>query len=236
VAAATDGISLSVIARQLALPPSTVHRLLTTLQEKRLTRFDLKASLWFIGVQAFEVGNAFARTRNLAPLARPHMHYLREESGETVSLAVEDQGEAVFLSQVQGGQTTRALAPVGARTAMHCSGIGKALLAHIRDAHLADILEQRGLRRLTATTLTNPQNLQQELGVIRARGYAIDDQEHLVGLRCVAASIFDENGEAVAAISASGPAARIGTERIAFLGDLVRRVAGNVSRDFGGRI
>jgi IclR family acetate operon transcriptional repressor len=164
------------------------------------------------------------------------MHYLREETGETVSLAVEDQGEAVFLSQIQGGQTTRALAPVGARTAMHCSGIGKALLAHIRAAQLTDILDRRGLRRLTATTLTTPQNLQRELGVIRERGYAVDDQEHLVGLRCVAASIFDEHGEAVAAISASGPASRIGAERIAVLGELVRRVAISVSRDFGGRV
>ena len=97
IAGADDGLTLTDIAGTVGLAPSTAHRLLTTLEQERFVRFDADGSLWRIGVGAFAVGNAFVRTRNLMQLARPHMRRLMEESGETVNLGVEDQGEAVFF-------------------------------------------------------------------------------------------------------------------------------------------
>ena len=91
VARSHDGLALTELAQTVGLPPSTAHRLLTTLQQGRFVRFDLLASVWQIGVQAFVVGNAFARTRDVLTMARPHMRRLMEESGETVNLYVADE-------------------------------------------------------------------------------------------------------------------------------------------------
>lgn len=234
VAATEDGISLSDVARQVGLAPSTAHRLLTTLQHERFVRFDASRSVWHIGVQAFAVGNAFVRTRNLVALAQPHMRRLMEESGETVSLAVEDQGQVVFLSQVECRQMMRALAPAGARASMHCSGVGKALLAALPDQRRNDILKKQTMEKFTQNTLTDSSKLLTELATIRAKGYAVDDEEHAVGLRCVAAAIHDETGIVVAGVSLSGPAARVRQDRLDSLGAMVIKTAENISLDYGG--
>lgn len=236
IAAADDGLTLSDISRDLGLAPSTAHRLLTTLEHERFVRFDGGGSIWRIGVGAFAIGNAFVRTRNLVELARPHMRRLMEESGETVNLGVEDQGEAVFLDQVECRQMMRALVPPGARAAMHCSGVGKALLSAISDSALGKIMEKHGLKQITRRTITKPKDLRAEMARIRAVGYAVDDEEHAIGLRCVAAPIFNEYGEAIAGISLSGPAARITEDRVSQLGQLVCQVAGDISLAFGGGV
>ena len=111
------------------LPASTVHRLLKSLEQRHYVVHDEDRGRWFIGVQAFSVGGAFLRGRNYAALARPIMRRLMEEAGETVNLAVEDRGEAVFLAQVECRQMMRALSQPGIRVPLHCSGVGKALLA-----------------------------------------------------------------------------------------------------------
>ena len=234
IATADDGLTLTDISNLVGLAPSTAHRLLTTLEHDRFVRFSGDGSIWRIGVGVFAVGNAFVRTRNLVQLARPHMRRLMEESGETVNLGVEDQGEAVFLDQVECRQMMRALVPPGARAAMHCSGVGKALLSTISDHALTKIMEKHGLKQITRRTITKPKDLRNEMARIRKAGYAIDDEEHAVGLRCVAAPIFNEHGEAIAGISLSGPAARITEDRVPILGALVRQVAGDISSAFGG--
>ena len=234
LAEAEDGASLSDIAQQVGLPPSTAHRLLTTLQQERFVKFDAERTMWSVGVQAFVVGNAFVKSRNLIQLARPHMRDLMTISGETVNLAVEDKGEAIFLAQVECRQMMRALVQPGARVALHCSGIGKALLAALPDAQLAKILHRHGLPRLTEKTIVKPADLRAELETARRVGYVVDDEEHAVGLRCVAAPLFDEFGEVVAAVSISGPAVRVTTDRIPVLGDLVRRTASQITAELGG--
>ncbi|WNJ99353.1 IclR family transcriptional regulator C-terminal domain-containing protein [Thalassospiraceae bacterium LMO-JJ14] len=228
-----DGATLTELSQQVGLAASTAHRLLSTLELQRYVRFDQEQSRWFIGVQAFAIGHAFVRTRNLVQFARPVMRQLMEESGETVNLAVEDGGEVIFLCQIECRQVMRALVPEGARAAMHCSGVGKALLAYMSDPRLTKILEKRGLHALTAKTIIKPKTLREELKIIRENGYAVDDEEHAVGLRCVAAPIFDEHDTAVAAISVSGPAARVVTDRIPVLGELVRRAASAISHELG---
>src|SRR5262245_12360215 len=101
VARCHDGVTLTELAQTVGLPPSTAHRLLTTLQQARFVRFDPLGSVWQVGVQAFVVGNAFARTRNVLMMARSPMRRLMEESGETVSLYMSDDGEAVCMAQVE---------------------------------------------------------------------------------------------------------------------------------------
>jgi IclR family acetate operon transcriptional repressor len=234
LAESSDGIPLSDLCQQVGLPLSTAHRLLTTLEQQRYVRCDPKTRYWSIGVQAFIVGSAFVKARDLIEIARPRMRGLMEESGETINLAVLDGGEAVFLAQVECRQMMRALAPPGVRIPVHCSSAGKALLATLPETEVARILRKHGLPRLTPRTLTTLARLREDIECTRKRGYSIDDQEHSIGLRCVAAVVLDEHQEPVGAVSVSGPAVRIPDERIAILGDLVRKTAHAVTLAYGG--
>ena len=111
-----SGLSLSEVAQEVGLPNSTAHRLLTTLQNERFVRFDTERSVWLIGVQAFRVGSAFVRSRDVVTIARPYMRRLMEQSGETVNLGISDRGEIVYLAQVECQKMMRAIAgPARAR-------------------------------------------------------------------------------------------------------------------------
>ena len=230
------GLTLTDLAQKVGLAPSTAHRLLTTLQEQRFVRFDLERNVWLIGVQAFVVGNAFVRSRDVIAIARLHMRHLMEESGETVNLAVEDQGEAIYLAQVECRQMMRAIAKPGGRVLLHCSGVGKALMAAMPDAEVSKILQRRGLPRTTEKTIDAPAKLRDELQQIRGRGYAFDDEENAIGLRCVAAVIHDEYGHPLAGLSLSGPMARITDERVPLLGAMVIKAASEITAELGGAV
>ena len=127
-------MTLSDVAQLVGLPPSTAHRLLTTLQQERFVRFDGAAHVWQVGVEAFVIGNAFVRTRDVVVMARPYLRRLMEEGGETANLYLEQDGEAICMAQVECRQMMRAIARPGGRVQMHCSGAGKAILGWLPDA------------------------------------------------------------------------------------------------------
>ncbi|MGE0210738.1 MAG: IclR family transcriptional regulator C-terminal domain-containing protein [Parvibaculaceae bacterium] len=231
----SQGLSLSEVAHQVGLPNSTAHRLLTTLQNERYVRFDPERSVWLIGVQAFRVGAAFVRSRDLVTIARPYMRRLMEQSGETVNLAIADRGEIIYLAQVETQKMMRAIAGPGGRAPMHCSGVGKALLAFNAPENVDKVLERIELSRETPHTLTTAPALKAELQRIQSRGFAVDNEENAIGLRCVAAVIFDEHSSGLAALSVSGPTARIADSRIPSLGAAVAGVAAEITAELGGR-
>lgn len=230
-----DGMTLTEAARAASLAPSTAHRLLTTLQQERFVRFDNETARWLVGVQAFSVGNAFLHTRDIGRSATPLLRRLMEETGETANLGIEDEGMAVYLGQVQSRQLMRAIAKPGGRVFMHGSGLGKAILAALPPAEATKIVQHRGLPVFTPRTVDNPARLLRDLEQIRRRGFAVDDEEYAVGLRCVAAAVFDEEGGPIAAVSVSGPAVRVTRERVPELGAAVRRVADELTAELGGK-
>ncbi|GBD42627.1 Transcriptional repressor IclR [bacterium HR40] len=230
-----DGLTLSELAELSGLPLATTHRLLVTLEAQRFVRFETTTGVWQVGVEAFTVGSAFARSRDLALLARPIMRRLVLETGETCNLAIEDEGEAVYLAQIESREMMRAIARRGGRVKMHCSALGKAVLAWLPDEALTAVLQRHGLPAMTTRTLTSPRALRAELARIRERGYAIDDEEYALGLRCVAAAVFDEHGTPFAGLSISGPTVRIPDARIPALGNLVREAAASLTAAYGGR-
>ncbi|MFO1349776.1 MAG: IclR family transcriptional regulator C-terminal domain-containing protein [Gammaproteobacteria bacterium] len=234
LAEAERGINLSDLAQQVGLAPSTTHRLLNTLEQKRFVHHDEDLGRWFIGVKAFSVGNAFLHHRDFVAAARPWMHRLMEQAGETVNLGILDDGEAVFLAQVECREMMRMIVQMGSRAPLHASGVGKALLAAMSETQVTHILHRRGLARFTANTLDTPAKLRAALADVRRLGYAYDDEEHAVGLRCVAATLYDEHGAPLAAISVSGPKARILDERIPELGAMVARSAAAITASLGG--
>mgnify|MGYP003627888061 CR=1 FL=1 len=236
LAESDGGFSLSDLALTVGLAPSTTHRLLTTLQNERYVAFDAERRVWNVGVQAFQTGNAFLKTRDLVSLARPVMRRLMETSGETVNLGIFDHGEVIYLAQVECLKLMRAITRPGGRVPMHCSGIGKALLAWISDREVNSILHARGLQRITSTTIDTPAKLREDMEKIRVRGFSFDDEENGIGLRCVASVVFDENSMPLAGISLSGPTARLKDDSIQILGASVVEAAVRITQAMGGRI
>ncbi|MEM6440167.1 MAG: IclR family transcriptional regulator C-terminal domain-containing protein [Pseudomonadota bacterium] len=230
-----DGLTLSETAQQAGLAASTAHRMLTTLESERFVRFDAATGCWHVGVGAFTVGAAFARTRDVIVLARPYMRRLMESTGETANIFLESTGEVVCMAQVESRHSMRALTRVGGRVKMHWSAAGKAMLAHMRPEHAQRILEEHGMPRATARTCTDAVALAAELEEVRELGAALDDEEHAEGLRCAAGAVLNEAGGPVAAISVSGPKSRITNERLIQLRDTVSRIAREVTREYGGR-
>lgn len=236
LAASNEGMSLTELSEAAGLPPSTTHRLLTTLEAERFVRPDPQGGVWRVGVAAFYVGASFARSRDKLTLSRPYLRRLMEVSGETANLFVESDGEAVCIGQIESRHAMRAITGVGGRIALHASGAGKVLLAHMDPVRRNHLMASMPLSRVTAATITDRAKLEASLDEVRALGYAFDDEEHALGLRCVSAPLFDEHGQGVAAISISGPSARIPLERLSTLGRMVAQAAGEATRDYGGAL
>ena len=236
LAESAHGLTLSDLAHTVSLPTSTAHRLLTTLQNERYVRFDTERSVWLIGVQAFQVGSVYARSRDLVSIARPYMRRLMEQSGETVNLAIIDRSEVIFLAQVECQKMMRAISGPGGRAPLHCSGNGKAILAWMETREIKDLLSNAKLTRETQHTITSVSALSTSLPEIRERGYSVDDEEYAVGLRCVASAIFDEHSRPLAGISVSGPTARMTEKRLPVLGRNVNAIADEITAELGGRL
>lgn len=163
------------------------------------------------------------------------MRRLMEQCGETVNLAVLDRGEVIYLAQTETHKMMRAIAKPGGRAEIFSSGVGKALLAFMSKGETGQLLHRISFYQETENTLSNANDLQGDLEAIRVRGYAIDDEENAIGLRCVAAVIFDENASPMAGLSISGPTARITDARIPLLGAAASQVASEITAAIGGQ-
>jgi len=226
--------SLSNLALTLGMPPSSAHRVLATLQKHRLVQFDASSQEWMIGIEAFRIGSAYLVRTNLVEASRQTIRKLMETTGETANIAIADDGDVVFVSQVETHNPIRAFFRVGTRNHMHTSGIGKALMADMERGDVERILQQKGLPQFTAKTLTSPQSLFDDLEAIRKRGWSLDDEERHSGMRCVAASIYNALGEPVAGVSVSGPMVRLTDQVISELGPVVKRAADEITVLIGG--
>jgi IclR family acetate operon transcriptional repressor len=234
--AEADGLTLTELAARAAIPTSTAYRMLLTLQRRGMAEFEPSAQLWFVGVETFRIGSAFLRRRKLVDRGREMMQALVAATGETANLAVAEEDGVVFVSQVETHEAIRAFFRPGTRALFHASGAGKAILAHRAPAQVAATLKRSGLPRFTDRTLTTLPALLADLAEVRARGYAVDDEERNPGMRCVGAAVFNEFGEAVAGISVSGPTVRVTEEAIARFGPLVRDAAARLTHAIAGRL
>lgn len=229
------GSTLSGLASDLDQSPATVYRVLVTLQGRGIVDFEADQQLWHIGAGAFLIGSRFLRRTSLVDRARPILRDLMEATGETANLGVQQGGSVLFVSQVETHASIRAFFPPGTMSPLHASGIGKALLAQMPPDRLDRYLEGNLLTSFTQHTLTAPDDLRRDLVAIKGRGYSIDAEEKNLGMRCIAAAIYDVHGEAVAGISVSGPTSRIEDQSIARLGERVIRAADALTRAIGGR-
>lgn len=235
LAESDQGLNLTDLSVSLGLAASTTHRLLNSLGQLGFVEADEQSGQWHIGLQAFIVGNAYLKKRDFVVIARRHMKDLMEVTGETANLAVLEGNSHVFIGQVECKEVMRMVVQLGSRGAPYASGVGKALLSALSEQQVLEIVSSAGMTKFTSNTITSPGDLSKELALIRRQGYAIDNEEQSEGLRCIAANIFDQYGEALAAISISGPVARVRNERLPVLSAEVMKTADLVTRAIGGK-
>jgi IclR family acetate operon transcriptional repressor len=227
LAAAGGTASLTHLAAACGLPVPTLHRLAGTLAGRGYLRqapdrrYSLGSRLVPLGADAHAL---------LGARALPVLRGLAELTGESANLAVLTQGRAEYVAQAPGRHTMRIFTEVGNRVALHCTGVGKALLAAVPPARAARLIGPGPLEARTAATLTDPAAVRAEVALISERGYALDEGEMEVGVRCVAVGV---PGAAPLAVSVSGPAARMTDDRIASvvaaLGEAVTRLRGQLA-------
>ncbi len=227
------GMNLTQIAAELGQSPSTVYRVLTTLEQRQIVEVDHATQAWHVGPATFRLGSSFLRRTGLAERSRPVMRHLMETTGETANLGIERGGLVLFVSQVETHETIRAFFPPGTRSPMYCSGIGKALLGQYPEDLLQRYIRKTGLQKYTNKTITDAEHLRQDLEQIRQLGYAFDDEERTEGMRCIAAPVLDQYGDVVAGISVSGPTSRMAQDKIPVISAEVLRAAMDLSRALG---
>ena len=228
------GSRLSDVARAAGLPVSTAHRLLTTLEQQGFAQFEPASSLWHVGRDAFTVGLAYGRRLSFVAPALPLLRRLRDATRETANLGILDDDHLVTVSQVESREIRRALSPPGRRVPVFSSAMGKAILATWRDQEVLALADRAGLPPLTTKSLRSREAALAEIARTRARGWALDDEEFNLGMRCLAAVVWSPQGEAACAISISGAAVRLTEDRLEPLGALVAQAAEELTGVLGG--
>lgn len=206
-----DGAGVTEVADRLGIPKSTVHNHVSTLLRNEYVVKE--GDTYRVGLQFLEFGEYIRSRMPIYDVARPEVERLAEETGELANLLVEEHGKGVYLCRAKGSKAVRLDTYAGMRVHLHCTALGKAILAHLPADRVREIIDTHGLPARTDTTTTDEDALLRELDAVRDRGYAHDKEERLAGLRCVAAPIRNLEGNALGAISVSGPTSRMKGER-----------------------
>jgi DNA-binding IclR family transcriptional regulator len=234
-ALAGDGpdASLMELSAKLHLHKSTVHRLLMILERHRIVERQPHTGRYQLGLKLFELGSVAIARFNIRDRTRLHLQRLVLEVDETVHLCVLDAGEVLYLDKIEPSRSVRMASRIGRRTAVHCSAVGKVILAHLPEREADQILEQRGLPRHTPKTIVTMADLKADLKITLRRGYAIDNEEAEEGLRCVAAAILGRNGRPLGAISTSAPSFRLPLDKVPMVAAAVCAAARALSEESG---
>ncbi|AFV77381.1 IclR family transcriptional regulator [Thermus oshimai] len=222
--------TLEGLARALGVPKSTAHRLARALVQAGYLRHQPRRG-YALGPKLIRLGFQAHAQQELLLLARPHLEWLRDRTGETVHLGVLEGGEVVYVDKLPGRRELQLASRVGSRFPAQSTALGKALLAHLPEEVWARHFVP-GLRR-TPRTIGDLEAFREELRCTRARGYALDLEENEVGVRCVAAPIRDGQGQVVAAVSVSTAAVYLDEARIQEVAPLVQEAARRISAELG---
>jgi len=207
-----QGISIRDLSSKVNLPKGTTHRLLSSLSFLGYVRQDPKTRNYLLGFKLVELGNILLNQLDLRKEAEPFLKELAEKTKETVHMVIFDQNEVVYIEKVEWDHNPSGLrmaSRIGLRNPAHSSAVGKVLLSFFSEERWDQFFKEKKLTKRTENTITEMNQLKEHLKMVRKQGFAIDDQENEEGVRCVGAPIFDRTGNAVAAISISGPAFRV---------------------------
>jgi len=202
-----DKARIEELSDVVDVAPSTIHRHLQTLRDQQYVIRE--GGFYRLGLQFLTIGGHIRNQRGAYEFVKRSVDQLSKQTGERVQFEVEEMGERVFLYKRAGESAVEANSAIGRRGPLHCSSAGKAILASFPDAKIVEIIEKTGLEPITENTITNREELFEEIEQIRESGVAFNFQESTQGLRAVGAPVKMPNGEVLGAISVSGPAHRM---------------------------
>ena len=215
------GLTLSQLTRHLSLPKSSVHCLLRTLEATGYLYRDNASGKYRISLRICELARQALSGMSLREQARPFLRELAAQTGLTVHMAVLEQGSCVLIEKVTPPGAAPPATWVGKQLGLHCTAIGKALIAYLPEDEVGRLVTEHGLIRYNDNTIRSVRQLNKELELVRQRGYALDDEEEEIGVRCIGTSVFNGNAEVVASLSVAGTTAQIDDEALRRLASLV---------------
>jgi IclR family KDG regulon transcriptional repressor len=233
LASSQQPMSTQEVAQQCGLSRPTAYRHLVTLLTRDYVATGLDGGRFQIGARVLGLSKSFLDRLDLPDIAKADMRELNQVSKETVYLGILDGAEILYVGKVESPQQVRMHCVIGTRNPLHCTALGKAILAFLPGEERDALLDQMTFTARTAYTITDRSALEENLSLVRARGYAIDDMEIEEGIRCVSAPIFDHTGRVVAAISTSGPAFRLSLSRIHDVAEAAVRASASISSKLG---
>ena len=233
LANAESSLTGAELARRLSLHKATAHRLLKVLELQGFVRKDPVLGKYKLGVKLFELGTRAIEQVDLRDSAEPFLRSLVKETRETAHISILDGCHMVAIARVESPWAMRSPSTLGRRSPVYCSSSGKAVLAFLPPDALKALIGQLVFVAYTRNTIANRAAFGAELDRVRTRGYAVDDEEREIGLRCVGAPLFDHTGRVSAAISVSGPAFRLTNRRLPDIARMVISAAQGLSQVLG---
>lgn len=226
-------LTIGALAASAEVPRSTAFRILATLEAAGFVERDTIADTYRLGPSALLVGGAALRQLDFQQRLRPQLEALMQATGETVHLVIFRDRQTLVVDKIDSYHAIRLVSNIGFRSPLHATSAGKLMLAHQPSARIDTILQEHEFTPFTERTITNADDLRRHFAQIRQQGYAEDDEEFEVGLRCIAAPIRDSSREVFAGVSISGPTQRMTPEKVISLIPLLLEYAEQMSRDIG---
>ena len=230
-------LGISEVSEKLNLDKSTVYRIISTLKHKGCVVQNNTDQKYSNSLKLWEMGNNGVERLGVRRQAQPFMERLVIESHETVNLAVMDGKHVIYIDKIESDEIIKADLNVGKRLPSYCTGLGKAMLAFMPEERVKDLLQNEKFVKYTRKTVGNLQELIKQLEEIRQKGYCIDDEEYVEGIKCIASPVMNYTKEVVAAISIAIPKYRIdaGERNVEHIAGLVRTAAVGLSEQLGYR-
>jgi DNA-binding IclR family transcriptional regulator len=232
LAASNTPLGLAEIAEALGLHKSTAHRFLMVLERHRMVE-RAQAGKFRLGLRLCDLGGRAIEQFDLRERAQLHLKTLVAEVEETAHLCIMEKTHMVYIDKQEPERSIRMISRVGASSPIHCTAVGKAILATMPRSRVEELLPELHLERFTRRTMTSREALLKELERTSRRGYAVDDEEREEGVRCAGVAILDGRGEAVAAVSISGPSFRVTMQKIPHIADRLMTCVKGIQQDLG---
>jgi len=231
------GLGVSDLAARLKMGKSTVHRLLDTLQYYGYVDKNEDSNLYRLGWQLYYIGQSVPLQNQIYNIDQSHLLELNKAIQETVNLGILQSHQTSIISKVEGfNPSFRVIVQQAEREAIHATSLGKILISEFSDDEILKLIESgSGFFKLTDRTITDPDEFLREIEKVRQQGYAVDDQEFAIGLRCLARPIRDYTGRIIAAISVSTPIARSTEEQQKLVLELMHQTCTKISNELGYR-
>lgn len=226
------GVSITEICNRVDLHKSTVHRLLGTLILKGFVIQD-SDNKYGITLKLFELGSKRIEGLDILTVSKPYTKALMETINEVVHLVIRDVSDIVYIDKVEADNTIRMASTIGQRRPLYCTAVGKSILAFLPDDEAKLLWDNSNIKKLTKNTIINYNNFSKELEKIRNQGFAEDNEENEIGIRCISAPIFNRNSKIEGAISISGPAMRVTKDKTEEFAKEVKKYAYLISKDLG---